>query len=103
MQTSLPFIAIFCLHYHAARPTCILASLPFAIAIASHVPDASWLNPRFYFYYYYYFYYCHAFRRKVYDQTGSLEDSDELAGEQFESLYKYYRGLYRKVSPHLLH
>ena len=38
------------------------------------------------------------FRRKVYDQTGSLEDSDELAGEQFDSLYKYYRGLYRKVT-----
>lgn len=37
-------------------------------------------------------------RRKVYDQTGSLEDSDELAGEQFDSLYKYYRGLYRKVT-----
>ena len=34
----------------------------------------------------------------MYDQTGSLEDSDELAGEQFDSLYKYYRGLYRKVS-----
>jgi len=38
------------------------------------------------------------FRRKVYDQTGSLEDSDELAGELFDSLYKYYRGLYRKVT-----
>ena len=38
------------------------------------------------------------FRRKVYDQTGSLDDSDELAGEQFDSLYKYYRGLYRKVT-----
>ncbi len=38
------------------------------------------------------------FRRKVYDQTGSLDDSDELAGEQFDSLYKYYRGVYRKVT-----
>ncbi|KAL0035585.1 hypothetical protein WJX79_000769 [Trebouxia sp. C0005] len=37
-------------------------------------------------------------KRKVYDQTGSLDDSDELAGEQFDSLYKYYRGLYRKVT-----
>lgn len=37
-------------------------------------------------------------KRKVYDQTGSLDDSEELAGEQFESLYKYYRTLYRKVS-----
>ena len=36
-------------------------------------------------------------RRKVYDQTGSLDDSDDLAGEQFDSLYKYYRTLYRKV------
>lgn len=43
------------------------------------------------------------FRRKVYDQTGSLEDSDELAGEQFDSLYKYYRGLYRKVTLDMLH
>lgn len=34
----------------------------------------------------------------MYDQTGSLEDSDDLAREQFDSLYKYYRGLYRKVS-----
>ena len=33
----------------------------------------------------------------MYDQTGSLEDSDDLAGEQFDSLYKYYRTLYRKV------
>lgn len=40
---------------------------------------------------------CLVCRRKVYDQTGSLEDSDELAGEQFDSLYAYYRGLYRKV------
>lgn len=34
----------------------------------------------------------------MYDQTGSLEDSDDLAGERFDSLYKYYRALYRKVS-----
>ncbi|KAL3147166.1 hypothetical protein ABBQ32_002672 [Trebouxia sp. C0010 RCD-2024] len=41
---------------------------------------------------------CHVHRRKLYDQTGSLEDSDELAGEQFDSLYEYYRRLYHKVS-----
>ncbi len=40
----------------------------------------------------------YACRRKLYNQTGSLEDSEELAGEQFEELYNYYRGLYRKVS-----
>ncbi len=37
-------------------------------------------------------------RRKVYDQTGSLEDSEELAGEKFNDLYEYYRGLFVKVS-----
>lgn len=37
-------------------------------------------------------------RRKVYDQTGSIEDSEELAGEQFDSLYKYYRNIYKQVT-----
>lgn len=37
-------------------------------------------------------------RRKTYDQTGSLEDSEALSGEQFESLYEYYRNIYKKVS-----
>ncbi len=37
-------------------------------------------------------------RRKAYDQTGSLEDSETLSGEQFESLYEYYRNIYKKVS-----
>ncbi|KAL3136534.1 hypothetical protein ABBQ38_005783 [Trebouxia sp. C0009 RCD-2024] len=37
-------------------------------------------------------------KRKLYDQIGSLEDSEEVAGEQFNSLYEYYRGLYQKVS-----
>lgn len=36
-------------------------------------------------------------RRKVYDQTGSVEDSEELAGEKFNELYEYYRGLFVKV------
>ena len=42
---------------------------------------------------------CHAYlsRRELYDQTGSLQDSEELAGEQYEELYKYYRGIYKKV------
>ena len=37
-------------------------------------------------------------RRKAYDQTGSLEDSEDLAGEKFENLYEYYRNIYKKVS-----
>ena len=37
-------------------------------------------------------------RRKVYDQTGSLEHSEGLAGEKFEDLYQYYRNIYKKVS-----
>ena len=36
-------------------------------------------------------------RRELYDQTGSLQDSEELAGEQSEELYNYYRGIYKKV------
>lgn len=38
-------------------------------------------------------------RRKVYDETGNLEDSEELSGEQFEGLYQYYRNLYKQVTP----
>ncbi|GAQ78368.1 chaperone DnaJ-domain superfamily protein [Klebsormidium nitens] len=36
-------------------------------------------------------------KRKVYDQTGSLEDS-ELSGDQFNNLYDYYRSVYQKVT-----
>jgi curved DNA-binding protein CbpA len=36
-------------------------------------------------------------RRAVYDQTGSLADSEELAGKDFNTLYEYYRDLYKKV------
>mmetsp|Transcript_22140 Transcript_22140/g.61460 ORF Transcript_22140/g.61460 Transcript_22140/m.61460 type:complete len:269 (-) Transcript_22140:1333-2139(-) len=36
-------------------------------------------------------------RRKVYDQTGSMEDSEELTGERFNDLYEYYRSMYKKV------
>ena len=36
-------------------------------------------------------------RRRVYDQTGSVEDSEELAGEKFNELYNYYRAMYAKV------
>lgn len=36
-------------------------------------------------------------RRKVYDQTGSIEDSEELAGEKFNELYEYYRSVYAQV------
>ncbi len=38
-------------------------------------------------------------RRKVYDTTGSLADSEELAGESFDELYSYYRQLFKKVEP----
>jgi DnaJ-class molecular chaperone len=38
-------------------------------------------------------------RRAVYDQTGSLADSEELAGKDFNTLYEYYRDLYKKVRP----
>lgn len=37
-------------------------------------------------------------KRKVYDQTGSLDDSDTLAGEDFDNLYKYYRTVFKKVT-----
>lgn len=39
-----------------------------------------------------------AFRREVYDKTGSLEDSEGLSGEHFDNLYDYYRNIYKKVS-----
>ena len=37
-------------------------------------------------------------RRKVYDQTGSLSDTEELSGEAFDDLYSYYRTLFPKVT-----
>jgi len=37
-------------------------------------------------------------KRKVYDQTGSLEDSEELSGGKFDDLYDYYRTMYKKVT-----
>ena len=37
-------------------------------------------------------------KRKVYDETGSMEDSEDLAGEKFDQLYKYYRTVFRKVT-----
>ncbi len=33
----------------------------------------------------------------MYDQTGSLADSEELAGEQFDALREYFRTLYKQV------
>ncbi len=36
-------------------------------------------------------------RRRVYDQTGSVEDSEELAGEKFNELYNYYRSMFAPV------
>ena len=40
---------------------------------------------------------CAPIRRKVYDQTGSVDDAEELAGDKFNDLYNYYRSLYVKV------
>ena len=37
-------------------------------------------------------------RRKVYDQTGDLTDAEELTGENFDDLYKYYGDLYKEVT-----
>lgn len=37
-------------------------------------------------------------RRKVYDQTGSLNDSEQLAGEDFDNLYNYFRNIYKEVT-----
>lgn len=37
-------------------------------------------------------------RRKIYDATGSIEDAEELAGDQFNDLYNYYRSMYAKAS-----
>jgi DnaJ family protein C protein 9 len=34
----------------------------------------------------------------VYDRTGSLEDTEALSGEQFDSLYNFYRSIYAPVS-----
>ena len=35
--------------------------------------------------------------RKVYDETGRIDDA-ELSGDKFDSLYEYYRNVYRKVT-----
>jgi hypothetical protein len=40
---------------------------------------------------------CDICRRKIYDETGSLQDSEDLAGSEFDELYKFYRGMYRTV------
>jgi hypothetical protein len=37
-------------------------------------------------------------RRKLYDETGSLEDSEQLSGDAFDNLYEYYRAMYPKAS-----
>lgn len=34
----------------------------------------------------------------MYDQTGSLSDSEGLAGEDFDNLYQAFRALYKEVS-----
>lgn len=37
-------------------------------------------------------------RRRSYDQTGSLEDCEQVTGQDFDSLYEFYRSVYAKVS-----
>lgn len=37
-------------------------------------------------------------RRKVYDRTGSLADTEELSGEAADDLYSYYRTMFPKVT-----
>ena len=37
-------------------------------------------------------------KRRVYDETGRVDDADGLGGEKFNDLYEYYRGIYRKVT-----
>lgn len=34
----------------------------------------------------------------MYDQTGSLNDSEQLAGEDFDNLYNYFRNIYKEVT-----
>lgn len=34
----------------------------------------------------------------MYDQTGNLDDAEELTNENFDDLYKYYRDLYKEVT-----
>ena len=34
----------------------------------------------------------------MYDQTGNLDDAEELTGENFDGLYKYYRDMYKEVT-----
>lgn len=37
-------------------------------------------------------------RRKVYDQTGSIEDTEDFSGEQFDELYKFYKAMHAPVT-----
>ncbi len=37
-------------------------------------------------------------RRKIYDRTGSLEDTEQFSGEQFDNLYNFYRSMYTTVT-----
>ena len=34
----------------------------------------------------------------MYDRTGSIEDSEQLSGDQFDSLYAFYRDLYAPIT-----
>ena len=37
-------------------------------------------------------------KRRVYDETGRFDDADGLSDEKFNSLYEYYRGIYKQVT-----
>lgn len=61
--------------------------LPYQILYNAQFSRSHWMS--------FFWYLC---RREVYDKTGSLEDSEGLAGEQFDNLYEYYRNVYKKVT-----
>ncbi len=37
-------------------------------------------------------------RRKVYDTTGSMSDSEQLSGQSFDDLYSFYRTMFAKIT-----
>ena len=37
-------------------------------------------------------------RRKLYDTTGSLSDTEQLSGHSVDDLYDFYRTIYKKVT-----
>ena len=37
-------------------------------------------------------------RRKIYDTTGSMSESEQLGGQSFDDLYSFYRSMFAKVT-----